>query len=65
MPSMEMTRRAFVGSMAAARLSAAGDGWTDLFDGRSLQGWKAGENPESWKVEGGQLLAGGPRSHLF
>jgi hypothetical protein len=61
----ELTRRAFVGTLAAIPLVAADDAWVDLFDGRSLQGWRPSENKGSWKVEGGQLLADGPRSHLF
>lgn len=50
-------------SPGAAR---AQDGqWKELFDGKSLAGWKANENPDSWKVEGGALVCHGPRSHLF
>ena len=36
-----------------------------LFDGQTLKGWKASENPEQWKVEDGKIVAAGPRSHLF
>ena len=43
----------------------AKDGWVSLFDGKSLKGWKASENKESWKVEDGALVCDGPRSHLF
>ena len=39
--------------------------WITLFDGESLEGWTALENPDSWKVEKGVLIANGPRSHLF
>jgi len=59
-----LTRRAFVGTMAAMGLSAA-DGWTELFDGQSLAGWRASENRASWKVIDNQIAADGPRSHLF
>src|SRR5262245_50704918 len=62
---LEITRRAFAGTMAALALSAADDGWADLFDGRSLEGWRPSENKDSWKVVDGQLAAEGPRSHLF
>ncbi|RPI41606.1 MAG: DUF1080 domain-containing protein, partial [Bacteroidetes bacterium] len=41
------------------------DEWTSLFDGRTLQGWKASENMDSWKIENGELITSGPRSHLF
>ncbi len=40
-------------------------GFTSLFDGQSLKGWKASEHPEQWKVEDGKIVASGPRSHLF
>jgi hypothetical protein len=41
------------------------DGFDELFDGKSLAGWKASEHPESWKVVDGELVCHGPRSHLF
>ena len=40
-------------------------GWITLFDGKTLDGWKANENQEQWKVENGAIVASGPRSHLF
>lgn len=39
--------------------------WISLFDGESLQGWKAGENPETFRVENGAIVVDGPRAHLF
>lgn len=39
--------------------------WQSLFDGKSLTGWQANENPDSWSVQNGALVAHGPRSHLF
>jgi len=30
--------------LAAACAGEEGEGWISLFDGRSLEGWKAGEN---------------------
>ena len=47
-----------------ASLAQDGD-WQSLFDGRSLAGWQANENPETWVVEDGTLVSKGPRSHLF
>ena len=41
------------------------EGFVALFDGQSLQGWKASENKQSWSVQDGQLVCDGPRSHLF
>jgi hypothetical protein len=39
--------------------------WIPLFDGRSLQGWRASENGGSFQVVKGVIAADGPRSHLF
>ena len=44
---------------------AGKDGWVSMFDGKTLDGWKAGEHPENWKVVDGAIVGGGPRSHLF
>jgi hypothetical protein len=40
-------------------------GFVELFDGKSLTGWKINESPESWKIENGCIVCQGPRSHLF
>jgi hypothetical protein len=40
-------------------------GFTSLFDGTTLAGWKASENVESWQVVDGAIVCQGPRSHLF
>ncbi|MEM8733638.1 MAG: DUF1080 domain-containing protein, partial [Planctomycetota bacterium] len=40
--------------------------WVDMFDGKSLKGWKVNENPDSWQVtKDGLLVCMGPRAHLF
>lgn len=45
---------------------AKGDSsWVSLFDGKTLQGWKASENKDSCRVEDGAICVNGPRSHLF
>jgi hypothetical protein len=41
------------------------DGWVSMFDGKSLEGWKANDSPESWKAIDGAIVGDGPRSHLF
>lgn len=41
------------------------DGWTVMFDGKTMKGWKANENKASWKVVDGTLRCQGNRSHLF
>lgn len=41
------------------------DAWVSLFDGKSLEGWKASESENSWQVVDGAIVASGSRSHLF
>lgn len=45
--------------------NAQDDGWITLFDGESLDGWKASENTECFTVKDGSIVANGKRSHLF
>ena len=40
-------------------------GWQSLFDGKTLDGWKASENKDTFSVRDGMIVADGPRSHLF
>lgn len=40
-------------------------GWTKLFDGKTLQGWKASENPSTFSVQDGMIVVFGERAHLF
>ncbi len=63
--------RATLLTLAAALLclpsmAADKDGeWKNLFDGKTMTGWKANENKDSWKIEDGSLVCHGERSHLF
>lgn len=41
------------------------DGWIPLFDGKTLNGWQASENPGTFRVEEGMIVVHGPRAHLF
>lgn len=41
-------------------------GFVSLWDGKTFDGWKkATENPTSFRIEDGTIVANGPRSHLF
>jgi hypothetical protein len=70
-----MTRMKTIAWMAAMALgfaacstgrSASGpDGWISLFDGQTLSGWRANENPATFRVENGEIVVHGPRAHLF
>ena len=39
--------------------------WINLFDGKTLNGWKASENPSSFSVQDGMIVVFGERAHLF
>lgn len=41
------------------------DGWISLFDGQTLNGWRASENPSTFTVQNGEIVVHGPRAHLF
>ncbi|NIA28385.1 MAG: DUF1080 domain-containing protein [Actinobacteria bacterium] len=41
------------------------DGWISLFDGKTLDGWKASETPGTFTVKDGMIVVHGKRSHLF
>ena len=39
--------------------------WISLFDGKTLDGWRASEHPRTFSVEDGKIVVHGPRAHLF
>ncbi len=46
--------------------SSKEEGWISLFDGNTLNGWKASEeNKDTFSVRDGMIVVDGPRSHLF
>jgi hypothetical protein len=50
----------------AAASKPDGDGFYSLFDGKTLNGWKVGKNPETFKVTDGMICVNGVGpSHLF
>ena len=62
-------KRFLVASLLALALPSfaadSKDGWVSLFDGKSLEGWKANENPETFSVKDGEIVVKGQRGHLF
>lgn len=40
-------------------------GWIKLFDGKTLNGWRASENPSTFTVQDGMIVVFGDRAHLF
>lgn len=51
--------------LSAMNLIAPSDGWIKLFDGKTLDGWKVGENSSTFSVEDGAIVVFGNRAHLF
>lgn len=53
------------GSWAQTIDNSTEDGWISLFNGKNLDGWKAGDNAETFSVEDGLLKVAGERSHIY
>ncbi len=51
--------------MLLAAAAGSGQEWQPLFDGKTLNGWRAGDAPEAFAAVDGQIACAGPRSHLF
>jgi type 1 glutamine amidotransferase len=52
-------------STAQQPLAKSMAGWQSLFDGKTLDGWKASENKSTFTVRDGTIVVKGDRSHLF
>jgi hypothetical protein len=53
----------FISCQAQHKVDSAG--WISLFDGKSLNGWKVGDNASTFSVKDGAIVANGPVAHLF
>ncbi|MEX1240187.1 MAG: DUF1080 domain-containing protein [Cyclobacteriaceae bacterium] len=51
--------------LSSVQTQAQKKGWIKLFDGKSLDGWKAAENPQTFSIEDGTIKVFGNRAHLF
>jgi 3-keto-disaccharide hydrolase len=60
-----MIRVAVLVLFATVSTAASAGDWKTIWDGKSMAGWKASENADSWSVADGTLKCAGPRSHLF
>ena len=49
----------------AATGSSSQNEWVSLFDGKSLDNWKVGDNAATFTVEDGMIVAHGQTAHLF
>jgi hypothetical protein len=52
-------------SLPKTKQAKSEEGWISLFDGKTLNGWQANENTDTFKVADGAIVANGQRSHLF
>jgi hypothetical protein len=53
-------------ALLAAASAHAADGWTSMFDGKTLNGWKSNDEVQGcFTVEDGKLKVSGGRAHLF
>lgn len=50
---------------ASSSTSAETDAWVSIFDGETMAGWKVNENPETFSIQNGAIVAKGERAHLF
>ncbi len=60
-----MVRFLLASFAALTSLAAADAGWISLFNGKDLSGWRVNENPATFSVKDGAIVASGPRSHCF
>ena len=53
-------------AVAPLRAADAEEGFKTIFDGKSFDGWKIGDEPaKSWRIEEGAFVAQGNRSHIY
>ena len=66
-PAMQLTSILLVALAAAAEghTPAVEPGFTSLFNGKDLTGWKIGGPPESFTVRDGAIVASGPANHAY
>jgi len=51
--------------VSAYNLHAQTGSWVSLFDGKSLTGWKVGDNASTFSVDSGMIKVNGNTAHLF
>ena len=65
-----MTRFLLLACLVALALPAFGadaeKGFTSIWDGKTFNGWKKStDNPDTFRIEDGKIVANGPRCHLY
>jgi len=61
----QLSRRSLLAMAAALPVGANDGGWAELYDGKSLKGWRVAGPAGSWRAVGDALVAGGPASELL
>lgn len=52
-------------SVVSAHAQKSKKGWISLFDGKSFDGWKVGDNAATFSIENGSIVVNGNVAHLF
>lgn len=52
-------------SLLSAKSPGQKSNWVSLFDGKTLNGWKVGDNAESFSVQDSSIVVNGKVAHLF
>ena len=55
----------FVIVLSAMNRAPESEGWITIFDGKTFNGWKAAEHPETFTIADGAIVVFGNRAHLF
>lgn len=65
LPSLTPLLAIIILTLVPALRATGESGWQPLFDGTTLTGWRASESQATFSVSDGNIVAHGPRSHLF
>ena len=71
MQTISMKKVSYLLTIAACMLAGVAvaqkqsKGWISLFDGKTLNDWKVGDNAASFTVDSGMIIAHGNVAHLF
>ena len=55
----------FVLLLVSSALFSQTDNWISLFDGKSFDGWKVGNNASTFSIDSGMIKVNGNTAHLF
>src|SRR5687768_5388327 len=64
-PGLTVLALALAMGVTVTNAADSEEGFTVIFDGKSLDGWKIAENPNTFKLQNGEVVAHGNRAHMF